>query len=138
MKTRSELQLSQLEPKPSLWLAVYRKEINELSLISKSGFPWEAYDRDFKVRVIFDGILFNRIEKIKEIGKNIPLSASNAEIILQGYLKWGEEVKNKIRGSYAFLIADKFNEILYCIRDRMGRYPFFLLICRNRCIFRQP
>ena len=52
-------------------------------------------------------------------------SSTSAEIILKGYLKWGEEVITKIRGIYVIIIAAVSKNYLFCLRDRVGAYPLF-------------
>ncbi|MGH3610327.1 MAG: asparagine synthase (glutamine-hydrolyzing), partial [Pseudonocardiaceae bacterium] len=48
------------------------------------------------------------------------------EVVLHGYLEWGEAVAQRLNGMYAFAIWDARVEKLVMIRDRMGIKPFYL------------
>ncbi|MFF3568976.1 asparagine synthase (glutamine-hydrolyzing) [Nocardia jiangxiensis] len=50
---------------------------------------------------------------------------SDTEVVLHGYLQWGESVVDHLNGMYAFAIWDQRTEKLVMIRDRMGIKPFY-------------
>jgi asparagine synthase (glutamine-hydrolysing) len=50
---------------------------------------------------------------------------SDTEVVLHGYLQWGESVVDHLNGMYAFAIWDERDEKLVMIRDRMGIKPFY-------------
>jgi len=50
---------------------------------------------------------------------------SDTEVVLHGYLQWGEAVVDHLNGMYAFAIWDQRTEKLVMIRDRMGIKPFY-------------
>ncbi|RSN33511.1 asparagine synthase (glutamine-hydrolyzing) [Amycolatopsis sp. WAC 01416] len=50
---------------------------------------------------------------------------SDTEVVLHGYLEWGDEVVDHLNGMYAFAIWDERDEKLVMIRDRMGIKPFY-------------
>ncbi|HWC82244.1 MAG TPA: asparagine synthase (glutamine-hydrolyzing) [Pseudonocardiaceae bacterium] len=50
---------------------------------------------------------------------------SDTEVVLHGYLEWGEAVAERLNGMYAFAIWDARNAKLVMIRDRMGIKPFY-------------
>jgi asparagine synthase (glutamine-hydrolysing) len=52
-------------------------------------------------------------------------TASDTEVVLRGYLEWGEAVADRLNGMYAFAIWDARVERLVLIRDRMGIKPLY-------------
>jgi asparagine synthase (glutamine-hydrolysing) len=50
---------------------------------------------------------------------------SDTEVVLHGYLEWGEEVAGRLNGMYAFAIWDDRTHELVMVRDRMGIKPFY-------------
>jgi asparagine synthase (glutamine-hydrolysing) len=52
-------------------------------------------------------------------------TASDTEVVLRGYLQWGEALADRLNGMYAFAIWDSRERMLVMIRDRMGVKPFY-------------
>ncbi|MFC7331085.1 asparagine synthase (glutamine-hydrolyzing) [Marinactinospora rubrisoli] len=50
---------------------------------------------------------------------------SDTEVVLRGYLEWGEDVVDRLNGMYAFAVWDARAERLLLVRDRMGIKPLF-------------
>jgi len=50
---------------------------------------------------------------------------SDTEVVLRGYLEWGEALAERLNGMYAFAIWDGRHDRLVMIRDRMGVKPFY-------------
>lgn len=76
--------------------------------------------------VVLDGALHNREELQHELGHFMAPDGSNdAEIVLAGYLRWGEGFFNRLRGWFALMIWDSRREILFCLRDPLGSCPLF-------------
>ncbi|MFE7170137.1 asparagine synthase (glutamine-hydrolyzing) [Streptomyces sp. NPDC057616] len=50
---------------------------------------------------------------------------SDTEVVLHGYLEWGEQVAERLNGMYAFALWDGRHDKLVMIRDRMGIKPFY-------------
>jgi asparagine synthase (glutamine-hydrolysing) len=53
------------------------------------------------------------------------ITDSDTEVVLHGYLEWGESVAERLNGMYAFALWDSRHEKLVMIRDRMGVKPFY-------------
>ncbi|WP_329068106.1 asparagine synthase (glutamine-hydrolyzing) [Streptomyces sp. NBC_01429] len=49
---------------------------------------------------------------------------SDTEVVLRGYLEWGEALPERLNGMYAFAIWDGRHRKLVMVRDRMGIKPF--------------
>ncbi|MFF2407537.1 asparagine synthase (glutamine-hydrolyzing) [Streptomyces sp. NPDC058092] len=52
-------------------------------------------------------------------------TGSDTEVVLHGYLEWGESVAERLNGMYAFALWDSRHDRLVMIRDRMGVKPFY-------------
>jgi asparagine synthase (glutamine-hydrolysing) len=50
---------------------------------------------------------------------------SDTEVVLRGYLEWGDAVAERLNGMYAFALWDDREQKLVMIRDRMGIKPFY-------------
>ncbi|MFD7337884.1 asparagine synthase (glutamine-hydrolyzing) [Streptomyces violascens] len=50
---------------------------------------------------------------------------SDTEVVLRGYLEWGDRVAERLNGMYAFAVWDTRTEELLLVRDRMGVKPLF-------------
>ena len=82
--------------------------------------------------VIFDGVLFNQEDLLDELGDFLaPPAANEAELILKAYLRWGEDLLKRLRGSFALIIWDGAREVLLCLRDPLGSHPLFYAQSRN-------
>ncbi|PKV83028.1 asparagine synthase (glutamine-hydrolyzing) [Streptomyces sp. TLI_146] len=52
-------------------------------------------------------------------------TASDTEVVLRGYLEWGEAVVDHLTGMYAFGVWDGRTERLLLVRDRLGIKPLY-------------
>src|ERR1700745_285199 len=79
------------------------------------------------VSLIYTGEVYNFVElrdQLKQLGHQFK-TRSDTEVVLRGYLQWGEEVAERLNGMFAFAIWDVRTEELFLIRDRMGVKPLF-------------
>ncbi|CAM5305480.1 hypothetical protein GCM10010329_60650 [Streptomyces spiroverticillatus] len=79
------------------------------------------------VAVVYSGETYNFTELRAELtarGHEFT-THSDTEVVLHGYLEWGEEVASRLNGMYAFAIWDARTHKLVMIRDRMGIKPFY-------------
>lgn len=60
---------------------------------------------------------------------------SDTEVVLTGYIKWGEKILNKLRGMFAIVIWDKKQKELFCARDFFGIKPFYYTNQKGQFIF---
>jgi asparagine synthase (glutamine-hydrolysing) len=60
---------------------------------------------------------------------------SDTEVVLRGYLEWGEGVAERLNGMFAFAIWDARAEKLVMIRDRMGIKPLYYYETADGVIF---
>ncbi|GAA1137210.1 asparagine synthase (glutamine-hydrolyzing) [Kribbella jejuensis] len=52
-------------------------------------------------------------------------TSSDTEVVLRGYLEWGDNIAERLNGMYALAIWDERDNKLVLIRDRMGIKPLY-------------
>lgn len=80
-----------------------------------------------EVAMVYSGEAYNFAELREELtarGHRFT-TTSDTEVVLRGYLEWGEAVAERLNGMYAFAIWDSREQKLVMIRDRMGIKPFY-------------
>ncbi|TMR89207.1 asparagine synthase (glutamine-hydrolyzing) [Nonomuraea basaltis] len=60
---------------------------------------------------------------------------SDTEVVLRGYLEWGEDVVLRLNGMYAFALWDARRRQLLLVRDRLGIKPLFYYRLPNGVLF---
>ncbi len=86
-------------------------------------------DQSGRYTIVFNGEIYNYKEVEAQLGDYKPRTTSDTEILLQGFIQWGEKVLEKLNGFFSFAIHDKETDELFLARDRMGIKP--LLIYQN-------
>jgi asparagine synthase (glutamine-hydrolysing) len=81
--------------------------------------------------------LDNRAELTRTFGLNKHPSSkiTDSELILEAYLKWGEDCPAHLLGDFAFAIWDRRTRTLFCARDQFGVKPFYYFHGRNHFAF---
>ena len=100
--------------------------------LSKSGKqPMVSLDQRYVC--VFNGEIYNYLDLKNELSKDgkIWKSASDTEVLLEGWIKWQEKILNKIDGMFVFVIWDKKEERLFAARDRIGEKPFYFTFDGN-------
>ncbi|MFD4941894.1 asparagine synthase (glutamine-hydrolyzing) [Streptomyces sp. NPDC058239] len=80
-----------------------------------------------EVALVYSGEAYNFTELRTELtarGHRF-ITDSDTEVVLHGYLEWGESVAERLNGMYAFALWDSRHDKLVMIRDRMGVKPFY-------------
>jgi asparagine synthase (glutamine-hydrolysing) len=76
-------------------------------------------------RAIFGGVLYDRAELASCLAARLPRDASDAELVGQAYLAWGEDALARLRGAFALVIWDRRKNQVLCARDPLGMHPLF-------------
>ncbi len=101
-----------------------------LAIIDTSASANQPFlDASGRYTIVFNGEIFNYKEVEEQLSNFKPRTSSDTEILLQGYVEWGEKVLEKLNGFFAIAIHDKETDELFLARDRMGIKP--LLVYRD-------
>ncbi|GGY27951.1 asparagine synthase (glutamine-hydrolyzing) [Streptomyces djakartensis] len=82
---------------------------------------------DGPVTITYTGEVYNYTELRAELirrGHRFQ-TRSDTEVVLHGYLEWGEGVAERLNGMFAFAVWDSRVEKLVMIRDRLGVKPLY-------------
>ncbi|MEZ7891761.1 MAG: asparagine synthase (glutamine-hydrolyzing) [Candidatus Wallbacteria bacterium] len=99
-----------------------------LSIIDLSENASQPMQRkDLGLVITFNGEIYNYLEIKNELLKNgySFSSASDTEVVLCAYHKWGTAAFEKFNGMWAFAIYDKSTETIIISRDRFGVKPIY-------------
>ncbi|MFJ3334590.1 asparagine synthase (glutamine-hydrolyzing) [Streptomyces sp. NPDC086766] len=89
--------------------------------------PMTAGTPDGTVALVYSGESYNFTELRRELtahGHRFGTD-SDTEVVLRGYLAWGDAVAERLNGMYAFAVWDGRHDRLVMVRDRMGIKPFY-------------
>jgi asparagine synthase (glutamine-hydrolysing) len=89
--------------------------------------PMVAETASGPVVLVYSGEIYNYGELREELtglGHRFA-TAGDTEVVLLGYLQWGDRVAERLNGMYAFAVWDSRTGKLVLIRDRLGVKPLF-------------
>ncbi|MGX1670981.1 asparagine synthase (glutamine-hydrolyzing) [Streptomyces sp. NPDC055400] len=89
--------------------------------------PMTAETPGGTVALVYSGETYNYTELRRELtGQGHRFTTdSDTEVVLRGYLEWGEALAERLNGMYAFAVWDGRENKLVMIRDRMGIKPLY-------------
>lgn len=94
-------------------------------------------DSTGRYTIIQNGESYNYIElreELKALGYKFT-TQTDTEVLLNGYIEWGESVLDKLNGMFALAIYDKEKQTLFIARDRFGVKPLYYHIGDGQLIF---
>ncbi|OGS71062.1 MAG: asparagine synthase (glutamine-hydrolyzing) [Flavobacteria bacterium RIFCSPLOWO2_12_FULL_35_11] len=99
-----------------------RLKIIDLSEAANQPF----YSEGNRYILIFNGEIYNYLELKEELQNEYDFkTASDTEVLLAAYLKWGKDCLSKLNGMFSFAIWDSQEKKLFAARDRFGVKPFY-------------
>ncbi len=85
------------------------------------------YNEDKTLVLTFNGEIYNFKElraELEQAGHSF-YTKTDSEVLIHGYEEWGEELLDKLRGMFAFIIYDKTKNELFGARDFFGIKPLY-------------
>lgn len=103
--------------------------------IKNGNQPLYSYDKNYII--CFNGEIYNYLELKKELLKlgHKFKTKTDTEVLLNGFIEYGPNILNKLRGMFAFIIYDKKNKKLFGARDIFGIKPFYYYLKNKDFIF---
>ena len=101
----------------------------------KAGQPFFSKDNNYVL--VYNGEIYNHWEireKLEKRGVKF-VTTSDTETLLEGYIKYGEEIFKELNGIFAFALFDKVQKKLLIVRDRFGVKPLYYAIENNTLQF---
>lgn len=85
----------------------------------------------------FNGEIYNYLELRDELAAEGVLfrTQSDSEVLLAGYVHWGDSVLDRLMGMFAFAVWDAAERRLFLARDRFGIKPLYYLQGRSGVAF---
>lgn len=108
------------------------RRLSIIDLNAESNQPF--YSNDKRYIIIYNGELYNykdlklELQRSAQGSGNTPYffnTASDTEVILAAYIRWGKKCLDYFNGMYAFAIYDTHENSLLIARDRMGVKPLY-------------
>ena len=106
-----------------------------IDLSASGNQPMVTPDRRYII--VFNGEIYNYLDLRKALERegDVFQSASDTEVVLLGYRRWGKTVLQRLRGMFAFAVWDNLTKKLLLARDRIGIKPLFYSQVANGLIF---
>ncbi|TRX41251.1 asparagine synthase (glutamine-hydrolyzing) [Flavobacterium restrictum] len=134
-KTKVITSLAAMEYRGPDFSAIQQREFtvlghNRLAIVDlnpRSNQPMTTIDNRYTI--VFNGEIYNYTTlkndlKSQGIAFN---STSDTEVILKGFVKYGNSFIAKLRGMFAFSIWDEYTKEMLLARDRFGEKPFYYM-----------
>lgn len=87
--------------------------------------------------LVFNGEIYNYKELREELiqAGHVFQTASDTEVLLHGYEEWGEDLLERLRGMFAFVIWDSKEKKLFAARDFFGIKPLYYALLGDTFVF---
>ena len=98
-----------------------------LSIIDLDNGSQPMYNEDNSIVITFNGEIYNHRELREDLlakGHKFR-NRSDTEVLLHAYEEYGQDLLNKLRGMFAFVIWDSNTGTLFGARDFFGIKPFY-------------
>lgn len=93
--------------------------------------------QEAKFAIVYNGEIYNADElraQLEARGSHFETTC-DTEVILEGYIHWGDDICARLNGIFAFAIWDETDQRLLLCRDRSGVKPLFYAMRGEALIF---
>jgi len=108
-----------------------------LSIIDLSSGQQPLSNEDGTVWVAFNGEIYNfqSLKKELETKGHRFRTNSDTETIVHAWEEWGEQAVERFRGMFAIALWDERRQVLWLVRDRVGKKPLYYALEDERLVF---
>lgn len=108
-----------------------------LSIIDLAEGDQPMYNEDKSLVLVFNGEIYNHLELREELSRkgHIFVNKADSEVLLHGFEEWGENLVDKLRGMFAFVIFNRIDGTIFGARDMFGIKPFYYTVMNGSFIF---
>ena len=98
-----------------------------LSIIDLDNGSQPMFNEDNSIVITFNGEIYNHLELREElIAKgHVFRNHADTEVLIHAYEEYGQDMLNKLRGMFSFVIWDSNTKTLFGARDFFGIKPFY-------------
>lgn len=86
------------------------------------------------ISLVFNGEIYNYKSLITKYHLQC-VTASDSEVLIRMYQKFGTKFVDKLEGMFSFCIYDEEKDSFFCARDRFGKKPFYYYQEENHFYF---
>ena len=109
---------------------------NRLSIIDLKAKSQPHISQNGNFILVCNGEIYNHKDLRKQLEKKHSFkSNTDTEVLLPGYMEWGDNFWNKINGMFSIVLIDKIKRKVIMVRDHVGIKPLHYLKCKNRIYF---
>lgn len=110
---------------------------NRLAIIdvsARSNQPMVSHDGRYVI--VFNGEIYNFKELREKLRPHYQFKTEgDTEVLLAGYITWGEAVLSRLRGIFAFAILDQVDNSIVLVRDHAGVKPLYYVVDKQGLVF---
>ena len=116
-------------------VGLYHRRLKIVDLSVNAAQP--MVDHNSGVSLVFNGEIYNHSELRRQLASKGHQfrSSSDTEVILRGFVEWGDGIIDKLVGMFALAICDTKKRKVYLARDRAGEKPLFYRYVKNEIRF---
>jgi asparagine synthase (glutamine-hydrolysing) len=106
-----------------------------LAIIDPAGGAQPLIDREGGLSLTYNGEVYNFVEIRRELGDAGFTTASDTEVVLRAWRRWGVAALDRFRGMFAFALHDAKAGKVFLVRDRLGIKPLYYRSSQNGLTF---
>ena len=108
-----------------------------LSIIDLNDGDQPMFNEDKSLVLVFNGEIYNFKDLRAELinAGHIFSNNSDSEVLLHGFEEWGEDIVNRLRGMFAFVIFNRKDKSIFAARDIFGIKPFYYTFMGDDVLF---
>jgi asparagine synthase (glutamine-hydrolysing) len=116
-------------------IALGHRRLSIIDLSPGGHQPMSSADGRFWLT--YNGEIYNYVELRRDLearGRRLR-SASDTEVLVEGFAAWGHSLLDRLNGMFAFAVWDRRARTLTCVRDRFGVKPLYYAHSHGRFRF---